>query len=333
MRKFLLIFLVVLLGGLIFCGGCWFKKEKPLSFTGTIEATITNLSPEVTAKVIRVTEEGTQVKKGEIVAELEKTEFEILLNKAKANLEFYTNKLSQAQKAYEYQTHITAENIKLSKARLSEAEVTLRQAKKDLHRSRALFEKGAIAKRNLETAENTFQVAKATLSSQKALLSEALASSKQDIIKQQEIKATTDLRAQAQAELDRAREYLGYTKILAPSSGWVNKKILEVGELATPATPVVTLINLDDMWIEVFVPENQIGKIKLGNPAVITVDSFPNEKFSGKVIFISNQAEFTPKNIQTKEERVTLVYRIKVKVENPQQKLKPGTPADVVVTL
>jgi HlyD family secretion protein len=108
---------------------------------------------------------------------------------------------------------------------------------------------------------------------------------------------------------------------------------VESGEVVNPGTPVVTVANIDELWMNVYVPETQTGRVKLGQAVRIYVDSFPGEEFKGKVTYISAESEFTPKTIQTAEERVKLVYRVKVSLENTGQRLKPGMPADAEILL
>jgi HlyD family secretion protein len=108
---------------------------------------------------------------------------------------------------------------------------------------------------------------------------------------------------------------------------------VESGEVVNPATPVVTLGDIENVWMNLYIPETQTGHVNLGQRALIRVDSFPHETFEGKVTFISSESEFTPKTIQTPEERVKLVYRVKVSIMNPDRKLKPGMPADAELIL
>ncbi|MBU0573532.1 MAG: efflux RND transporter periplasmic adaptor subunit [Candidatus Margulisbacteria bacterium] len=135
----------------------------------------------------------------------------------------------------------------------------------------------------------------------------------------------------ARATLDLAAIQLKNTSITSPIDGTVLVKAIEQGELAMPGSPIVTVANLDEMKITIYIPENQIGKVRLGQKAEVYVDSYPGEKFLGEVSYIADKAEFTPKNIQTKEERVTQVFGIKIVLLNPEGKLKPGMPADALI--
>jgi multidrug resistance efflux pump len=117
----------------------------------------------------------------------------------------------------------------------------------------------------------------------------------------------------------------------APISGLVLERPVHVGELARPGAPLLTLADLDEVTLTVYVPEDQIGKVQLRQPVSVTVDAYPDLGFPGNVVFIASEAEFTPKNVQTQEERVSMVFAVKVNVPNPEHRLKPGMPADAVI--
>lgn len=133
---------------------------------------------------------------------------------------------------------------------------------------------------------------------------------------------------QAQAALDVLNVQLAKTKIAAPGDGIVSRRAVNPGELATPGTALLSLTKLDPVELTVYVPETRLGALQLGQAIGVQVDSFPGRVFDGRVIYISDQAEFTPRNVQTKEERVTTVFAVKVEIPNGQLELKPGMPAD-----
>lgn len=132
-------------------------------------------------------------------------------------------------------------------------------------------------------------------------------------------------------QLEVAQKVKDNYVIIAPITGTVILQELFQGEVVTPGTPIVTLADTDDLWVKIYIPEHYIGKVKNGSMADIEVDSFPREVFSGRVTYISDQAEFIPKNIQTKEERINQVFAVRVKITNKEQKLKIGMPADVYI--
>ncbi|MBM2824692.1 MAG: secretion protein HlyD family protein [Dehalococcoidales bacterium] len=139
--------------------------------------------------------------------------------------------------------------------------------------------------------------------------------------------ATTQVE-QAQASLDVMKIQLSKTSLVSPVSGVVAARYAEVGEMAKPGAPVLTITELDTVTLTAYVPESKIGLVKLGQKVLVSLDSHPTDSFPGKVVYISPQAQFTPRNVQLKEEREKTVFAVKIRLDNPDQKLKPGMPAD-----
>jgi len=144
--------------------------------------------------------------------------------------------------------------------------------------------------------------------------------------------------AQAQVQesasaLKVIQSQLEYCNLYAPTPGVVLVKNTEPGEYIVPGGAVITLGDIEKPWLKAFIHETDLGKVKLGQDVFVTTDSFPGKVYPGKVTFVSSEAEFTPKNVQTVKERVKLVYRIKVSLDNPQHELKPGMPADAQIHL
>ena len=144
----------------------------------------------------------------------------------------------------------------------------------------------------------------------------------------------------AQANLNAANASLGlsqvnltYAVLHAPSTGVITVRQAELGEVVTPGSPVVTLADLDHLWLRAYIAETDLGSIHWGQEATVTTDTYPGKKYHGRISFIASDAEFTPKSVQTNTERVTLVYRIKVDLDNPNHELKPGMPADAHIEL
>lgn len=189
---------------------------------------------------------------------------------------------------------VRLEYEELSAQRLS-AEAGLTNAEKNLKRARELYKTGSISKKDFDNAETAYRMAKANYDFITANIREAV--------------------------------------IYAPIKGTVLERNLETGELAFPGSPVLTLADLTQPWINIYVQEKMIGLVKIGQTALISVDSFPDKEFKGRVVSISNKAEFTPKTIQTREERVKLVFAVKIALENRDNELKPGMPADAVIDL
>ena len=138
---------------------------------------------------------------------------------------------------------------------------------------------------------------------------------------------------QARAALAAAEERLRDTVIAAPVNGVVLRKNVEPGETVAQGTPIVTLGDLESPWIKVYVKEDRMGLVKLGQKARVTVDTYRDRSYDGTVTYISSEAEFTPKTVQTQEERVKLVFGVKVRVKNERGELKPSMPADVRISV
>jgi len=143
---------------------------------------------------------------------------------------------------------------------------------------------------------------------------------------------------QARARLEQARQALAvaetrlsYTTVMTPIGGVVLSENLEAGMYAAPGTPVVTVGDLVNLWLRAYISETDLGRVKVGQRVRVTTDTYSGKRYDGRVSFIASQAEFTPKNVQTEKERVKLVYRIKIDIQNPNMELKPGMPADAVI--
>ena len=135
----------------------------------------------------------------------------------------------------------------------------------------------------------------------------------------------------AEEALRGARQQQAYAELRAPFDGVVLSKAAEPGEYLMTGAPVVTVGRLDRVWLRAYVPETELGRVQLGGAAAVRTDTYPGKTYSGRIAFISSEAEFTPKSVQTHEERVKLVYRIKIDLDNPDRELKPGMPADAVL--
>jgi len=249
------------------------------------------------------------------------------------------------------------QEVKVAEADLAQAEAQLTQRRSDFERTSNLFKEGVVPRQQLDAAEAALRSAESVREAANQRLALAREGSRRQDIAEAEARAETaqagvsvaqagrtdveiqrDALVSAQArekelraQLAAAKTQLGYTEIRSPLAGVVLTKNVEAGEFVNPGTPVVTIANIDDLWMNIYIPETQTGLVKLGQNVRVTVDSFPGESFKGKITFVSSESEFTPKTIVTQEERIKLVYRTKVSLENTQQRLKPGMPADAEI--
>jgi HlyD family secretion protein len=245
----------------------------------------------------------------------EKKEAEAALAAADASMKKATLDLERARELYRRQVY--------SQAALDAAEAACTAAKSQRESAAQLLDQ---AKEG--TRKEQIDAAAAQLRQARSGLAQATAGLMQIQLREKDVASAESRLQDAQAALNMARISLEYGELKSPVAGWVLLKNIEPGEVVNVGTPVVTLGDVEDLWMNVYVGEREVGRLRLKDPVKISVDAYEGEVFPGNIIFISPEAEFTPKNIQTKEERTKLVYRVKVAIRNKDQKLKPGMPAD-----
>ncbi len=292
-----------------------------LRLTGTIETTSVAVSFKVPGRLKeRLVDEGQQVKVGQIVARLEDDEL-----KDERSARAADQQAAQAALA-DLKAGSRQEEIAASVATLARLKAEADRAAQDATRAEALFKKEVIPRKELDAARAAKDATAAALREGDERLKLVRVGPRPDAVKQ----------AQARLEGAAAARSLADTRfsqaiLAAPISGTVMAKHAEPGELLAVGSPVITLAKLDEVWVRAYLPETQLGKIKLGQRATVTSDTWKGRAYQGTVSFIASEAEFTPRNVQTEAERVKLVYRIKVTIANPQQELKPGMPVDAVI--
>jgi HlyD family secretion protein len=211
---------------------------------------------------------------------------------------------------------ISKQDFDRTETDLQAADAAVRAARERL----SLLEEGARAE--------DIRMAQAERDRAAAALDAARAAAASVDIRQQEVRVAEAAVRETRANAERLATQVAELRVFAPLDATVLTKAAEPGEVIAANKPILLLGDLDHPWIKVYVPETAVGKIRLGDTARVFVDSFPGQAFQGQVTWISDQAEFTPKNIQTAEERVNLVYAVKISIQNAQRRLKAGMPAD-----
>ena len=322
---------IVLLLAAAAAGGWWWwrsrqagAEEGTLLASGTVEATEARLGFESGGRLtVVVPHEGSEVAAGAEVARLADAEAEARRAQATAQVE------AAAARLAELQAGPRAEEIAQAEAERSAAAERLEDAGRDLARTRTLHEGGAVPRAALDTAATARDVAAARLrqaQEQVTLLRRGA--------RPEQIAAQQALVAQARAAVDAADVGLARTSLRAPFAGLVSVRHREPGEVVVAGAPVLSVLRRDDRWVRIYVPENRLGAVPLGAEAVLRTDSYPGKTYRGRLTFLASEAEFTPKNVQTPEERVRLVYAAKVRIlDDPRFELKPGLPVDVEIRL
>lgn len=324
-RKLLIAGIIVLIGVAVFLISRFGGKQEQgvLTVSGNVEVTEINMGFKTSGRVVELlVEEGQKVKKGDKLAILDSAEIESQVAQHRAYLNETITRLQELKAGSRPQ------EIEQATANVKYAEAELIKAKKDYERAEVLYKNGAISAQQMDTARKVHD----TTTSQYKKALEALSLVKEGPRKE-EIRAAENRVRQAEAALKASEERLKDTILYAPVSGVIMRKNIELGETVAPGIPVYTMGDLENLWIKVYVKEDKLGLVKLGQKAEITTDSYPKKKYEGTVTYISSEAEFTPKNVQTQEERVKLVFGVKVSVKNINDELKPGMPADVRIFL
>jgi HlyD family secretion protein len=205
-------------------------------------------------------------------------------------------------------------------------------------RAVTLFNAGAISEQELDAAEMALQTTRADVTAAQkdvaraeANLALARASADTVELKRQQLQALAQSRRIAVARLEEARANFAERLIFAPDNGTIVSRPVEVGAVVNPGSPIFHVVDMNRLYLKVYVPEPDIAKLRLGDPAEIFVDAFPGRSFTARISKISDRAEFTPKNVETTEERLKLVFGVELAVINPGGVLKPGMPADGII--
>lgn len=292
--------------------------------SGTVEATEGQLGFQAGGRIEAIdVREGDRVTAGSELAYLDRAEMRARRDQAEAQVEAARAVLQELERGFR------SEEIAQARAALDAAQQRRADARRDLERTRKLLEGGAVSQEAYDKAEVALEVAQSQYEQAEEQLELLRSGPRRERIAAQQ----ANLR-QSEAALRAIDASLANMKIVAPFDGIVTVRHREPGEIVPPGAPVLTVMNPDDRWVRIYVREDRIGAVRLGTPASITTDTYPEKTYEGEVRFIASEAEFTPKNVQTEEERVKLVYAVKVRISGDADlDLKPGMPADVRIDL
>jgi HlyD family secretion protein len=297
--------------------------EATLLLSGNMEVTEVNVGFKLAGRVIALAvEEGQQVRKDDLLARLDNAELASIVSQNRAMLQEAISRLAELKAGSRPQ------EVEQAKANLRAQEAELARVKKDYDRAEILHKNGAISTAQFDAAKSAYEARSAQQRSAVEFFSLVREGARKESIDAAESRVQ-----QARAAVRTAEHRLQDTEIHSPTAGIVLRKHIESGETVGQGVPVYTIGDLLNPWIKVYVKEDKLGWVKIGQKAKITTDSRPNKTYDGRVSYISSEAEFTPKSVQTQEERVKLVYGVKVRVDNAEQELKPSMPADVRIAI
>ena len=361
-------------------------NDNTLRISGNIELTEVAIGFKTAGRLIeRTVDEGDRVKKGQIIARLDRDQLVAQRDREAAGEESSRAQLAQAETSLEWQKDTLAADVDQKRADLASMEARLAEmrngarpqekldakaavdsaaseverARKDWDRAQVLYKNDDISTAQFDQYRNRFESAQAALNqakerealvlagprveqinAQTALVERARAALKMAEANGLEMKRREQELATRKAEIARSKasvalidSQLSDTVASSPVDGVVLVKSADPGEVLAAGATVVTVGDIDHPWLRGYINETDLGRVKIGSKAAVTTDSYPGKVYQGRVSFIASEAEFTPKQIQTEQERVKLVYRIKIEVDNPQHELKSNMPADAVLNL
>jgi HlyD family secretion protein len=292
-----------------------------IKVSGTIEATSVELSFKVAGRLLkRLVDEGMQVTAGQTVALLEDDEL-----KQERNARAADEKAVRAALA-DLEAGSRREEIAQGEAALNRIKADADKLTRDAERAEHLFTREVIPRQELDAARAGQVASAAAVREAEQRLKLLKAGPRPDAVRQ----AKALLEASS-AGFYLAETRLGQTVLIAPMAGVVLAKHAEPGEMLAAGAPVVTVAKMDAVWLRGYIPESEVGRVTIGQRAMVSADAWPGRLLEGRVSFISSEAEFTPKNVQTEKERVKLVYRIKITLPNPTGQLKPGMPVEATI--
>ncbi len=285
-----------------------------VTVSGNIEAHQSVLSfTQIQAPIVYLPfDEGHYVKAGTVLARVDDRYYQQQYQIDQSN-----------QNVARAQVVVAQKNLIAARNTVASDRFDLVEKERDLLRDRVQLKYGAVSRQTYDQALTARDQSRAALARDQALVGIAGANIR--------LARANLLSATARVHLDRVT--LSYTSLRAPFSGVLAVREAELGELAAPGVAIFTLDDLDHVWLRAYVNETDLGKVRLGEPVTVTTDTYPGKVYHGRIGFISSQAEFTPKTVQTHAERVSLVYRIRIDIANPTHELLPGMPADSTIPL
>jgi len=382
-----IILLLLIIGAYFYFSGRKDRNSgKAIQVSGNVELTEVNIAFKTSGKLMeRTVDEGDVVKKGQVIARLDRDQLLAQREREAAGLNSAISQFAQAETSLAWQKENMAGDVEQRKADLDSYQARLQElkngsrpqeiqeakaavdsaqseydrAKRDWDRAQTLYKNDDISTAQYDQYRNRWESSDAALKQAKerqalvlagprveqieaaaAQVQRALGSLKMAESNALEIKRREQELTFRRSEIERAKAnvamndtQLADTTAASPVDGVVLVKAADVGEVLAAGTTVVTIGDIDHPWLRAYINETDLGRVKLGAKAKITTDSYPGKVYEGRVSFIASEAEFTPKQIQTQEERVKLVYRIKIDVDNPRHELKSNMPADAEIPL
>ena len=304
--------------------------------SGHVEATEVQVSADVAGRILELrVNEGDRINAGDLIATLDTRDTELQIQRARADRQAAAAQLRLLRAGSRAEDVRQAEaQVQAAQADVGALAADLRAAELDLERFESLLQANAGSRKQRDDAKARVDVARERLrgaGDRVAAASEAAARLRAGT-RPEEVDVAQARVSAADAQIATLQKAVADARVVSPVGGIVTQKLAEAGELVMPRVPLLVVTDLDHAWANVFVPEPLVPKVRLGQGATVYTDA-GGSGLGGKVTFVSPKAEFTPRNVQTADERSKLVYRIKVTVDNREGILKPGMPVDAELNL
>jgi HlyD family secretion protein len=291
------------------------------SLSGNVDVHQVELAFRVSGRISAVrVQEGDKVRAGEVLAALDPGPLQADVDSAQAEVAQARAQLEKTRRGFR------VEEVAQARAAVAQRAADLENARVTLQRQQQLVAAGLVTHQQIDDAQARVHMSEAALAAARDQLTLELRGSRIEDIEMQEA-----MLAAAQARLEKAQTALADATLMAPSNGIISVRAREQGAIVQAGQTVYTLTLNDPVWIRAYVPQPRLGRIKPGMPVKMTIDSMPGRQYDGTVGFISPEAEFTPKTVQTEQVRDDLVYRIRVIASDPDDVLRQGMPVTVLI--
>ncbi|RMG69440.1 MAG: HlyD family efflux transporter periplasmic adaptor subunit [Nitrospirae bacterium] len=324
------------------------RQESTLIISGRVEADEIVLSPRISGRLTNVLiSDGIEVKKGQVVARLDSREMESLIEQLKSRVEGLKARIKAEEQALQYLREKVnkaiahaRQRLKVAKTRYSQAEAKVNRQKSKFERYKNLAEKGVFPEDRLEDINLSFNLAKEELEASKEMLREAEIALEEARVEKKRIAiklhSLDSMRSELKAlmkQLEQSEVQLSYTEVRAPADGVVLRKVAEPGEVIGAGGVIGIMVIPESLYVKTYLPERFLGRVKVGTEAKVITDAYPDRPVTGRVCYISERAEFTPKEVQSKTERVKQVFSTKICFDSKKAStiLKKGMPVDVEI--
>lgn len=312
-RSLFLLMAVAILGG----AGCRTKAESPnIVAAGHVEATDVHLSAKVGGRLVDAPfDEGDVVKAGDVVARLATTDVEIQIRQAKADRGQASAELRLREAG------ARKEDIAEMEAQIRANEADLAGARQDFDRMQGLLDRGSGTTKARDDARTRRQILEARLAAQRQTLARLHSGARPE-----EIEGARARVASIDARISMLEQQMSDATVISLTDGVLTSRVAEPGEQLQPGSPICVITKLNEAWLTVYVTDLDLARIRIGQEVMVRTDGGQTRK--GRLTYIASKAEFTPKNVQTRDERIKLVYRVKVGLDNADGFFKPGMPAE-----